>query len=254
MLRDNYMKKLFVLFLSLFIATAIIAQNTDNSELILPAKTEQTLLQKIETWYDQNGDGSIIHILMTVESSFIPFPSEIVVPPAAYIASQPGSHLNIYLVVLFATIGAMLGALINYFLAIYLGRPLVYKFADSKVGQLLLLNKEKIMEAELYFNKKGNISSFVGRLVPGIRQLISIPAGLARMKIPDFLLYTFLGAGIWNAILAFLGYILQGQQDLINKYSHELSYLFLALVVLFIVYVVIKQVVKKKKNRRGINN
>lgn len=244
------MKKFLLLFLSLFIAAAIIAQATDSSELIVPEQTEQSLLQKIETWYAQNMNYATITILMTVESSFIPFPSEIVVPPAAYIASQPGSHLNIYLVVLFATIGAVLGALINYYLAISLGRPLVYKFADSKIGHLLLLDKEKIIKAELYFNQKGKVSTFVGRLVPGIRQLISIPAGLARMNMPSFLLYTFLGAGIWNIILAFLGYILHGQQDLINKYSHELSYVFLALVVLFIGYVVIKQVLKKKKRKR----
>ncbi len=246
------MKKLSILFLTLFIATVVFAQTTDSSNVIVPEKTEQSLLQKIEVWYDQNMSYATITILMTVESSFIPFPSEIVVPPAAYIASQPGSHLNIFLVVLFATIGAMLGALINYFLAIYLGRPLIYKFADSRMGHLFLLSKEKIMEAEIYFNKRGKTSTFVGRLVPGIRQLISIPAGLARMNIPNFLLYTFIGAGIWNAILAFLGYILHGQQDLINKYSHELSYVFLALVVLFIVYVVVKQTMKKNKNRRTI--
>lgn len=246
------MKKLSILFLTLFIATVVFAQTTDSSNVIVPEKTEQSLLQKIEAWYDQNMNYATITVLMTVESSFIPFPSEIVVPPAAYIASQPGSHLNIFLVVLFATIGAMLGALINYFLAIYLGRPLVYKFADSRVGHFLLLSKEKIMEAEVYFNKRGKTSTFVGRLVPGIRQLISIPAGLARMNIPNFLLYTFIGAGIWNAILAFLGYILHGQQDLINKYSHELSYVFLALVVLFVVYVVVKQTMKKNKNRRTI--
>lgn len=246
------MKKLSILFLTLFIATVVFAQTTDSPNVIVPEKTEQSLLQKIEAWYDQNMNYATITVLMTVESSFIPFPSEIVVPPAAYIASQPGSHLNIFLVVLFATIGAMLGALINYFLAIYLGRPLIYKFADSRMGHLFLLSKEKIMEAEIYFNKRGKTSTFVGRLVPGIRQLISIPAGLARMNIPNFLLYTFIGAGIWNAILAFLGYILHGQQDLINKYSHELSYVFLALVVLFIVYVVVKQTMKKNKNRRTI--
>ena len=247
------MKKFLILFLTLFIATASMAQTTDSPELILTEKTDQSLLQKIEAWYEQNMNYATITVLMTVESSFIPFPSEIVVPPAAYIASQPGSHLNIFLVVLFATIGAMLGALINYFLAIHLGRPLVYKFADSRIGHFLLLSKEKIMAAEVYFNKRGKTSTFVGRLVPGIRQLISIPAGLARMNIPNFLLYTFIGAGIWNAILAFLGYILHGQQDLINKYSHELSYIFLLLVVLFIGYVVVKQVVKKNKSRRVIN-
>lgn len=244
------MKKLLILALSLFIVIVAIAEPTDVNHVFIEQNSEHSLLQNVEAWYDQNMNYTTITILMTVESSFIPFPSEIVVPPAAYIASQPDSHLNIYLVVLFATIGAMLGALINYFLAIYLGRPLVYKFADSKMGHLFLLDKEKIMKAEIYFNKKGKISTFVGRLVPGIRQLISIPAGLARMNIANFLLYTFVGAGIWNAILAYLGYILHGQQDLINKYSHELSYIFLGLVALFIAYVVIKHVIKKNKKRR----
>lgn len=243
------MKKLLILALSLFFAIAAVAESSNAKEHVVEQKTEQSLLQKVEAWYDQNMNYATITILMTVESSFIPFPSEIVVPPAAYIASQPDSHLNIFLVVLFATIGAVLGALINYFLAIYLGRPIVHKFAGSKLGHILLLSEEKIINAELYFNKKGKISTFVGRLIPGIRQLISIPAGLARMNIANFLLYTFLGAGIWNAILAFLGYILHGQQDLINKYSHELSYIFLALVVLFIVYMVIKQVMKKNKKK-----
>ena len=231
-------------------AIAVIAQITDIQEPVVADKTEQTILQKVETWYDQNMNYATITILMTVESSFIPFPSEIVVPPAAYIASQPGSHLNIFLVVFFATLGAVFGALINYFLAIYLGRPIIYKFADSKAGHLLLLSKEKIVKAEIYFNKKGKVSTFVGRLIPGIRQLISIPAGLAKMNMGSFLLYTFFGAGIWNAILAYLGYLAHGQQDLINKYSHELSYVFLGLVALFIVYVIIKQVVKKSKKRR----
>ena len=243
------MKKLLILALSLIIAIAVIAESTTTSEPVIKEKTEQSLLQNIEEWYNQNMNYATITILMTVESSFIPFPSEIVVPPAAYIASQPGSHLNIYLVVFFATLGAVLGALINYYLAVYLGRPIIYRFADSKAGHLLLLSKEKIMNAEIYFNKKGKVSTFVGRLIPGIRQLISIPAGLAKMNMGSFLLYTFFGAGIWNAILAFLGYIAHGQQDLINKYSHELSYVFLALVVLFIAYIVIKQTVKRNKKR-----
>ena len=247
------MKKLFVLALSLFIAITVVAESTVTKELVLEEQTNLSLLQKVEQWYENNMNYATITVLMTIESSFIPFPSEIVVPPAAYIASQPGSHLNIFLVVLFATIGAVLGALINYYLAIYLGRPIVYRFADSKLGHIFLLSKEKVIKAEIYFNKKGNVSTFVGRLIPGIRQLISIPAGLAKMNMGSFLLYTFIGAGIWNAILAFLGYILHGQQDLINKYSHELSYVFLALLVLFIVYMVIKQVVKRNKQRRVLD-
>lgn len=241
------MKKLIILALSLLLATAIFAETANTNQVVLEEQTELSLLQKVEQWYSDNMNYTTIALLMTVESSFIPFPSEIVVPPAAYIASQPNSHLNIYLVVLFATIGAVLGALINYFLAIYLGRPIVYKLADSRMGHFLLLSKDKILKAEVYFNRRGKISTFVGRLIPGIRQLISIPAGLARMNIPSFLLFTFIGAGIWNAILAFVGYIAHGQQDLINKYSHELSYVFLGLIALFIAYVVIKQVMNKNK-------
>lgn len=245
-----YMKKLLVLSLSLFITVSVVAETTIAKESVLKEKTEMSLLQKIENWYDQNMNYATITILMTIESSVIPFPSEIVVPPAAYIASQPDSHLNIYLVVLFATIGALLGAIINYFGAIYLGRPIVYRFARSKLGHIFLLSEEKILKAEAYFNKRGKTSTFVGRLIPGIRQLISIPAGLARMNIASFLLYTFIGAGIWNVILALVGYIAHGQQELINKYTHELSYLLLGVVILFIGFVVIRQLMKRNKNRK----
>ncbi len=245
------MKKLLILTLSLFFAITIVAQNTEINQQQLPIEenTELSLLQKVENWYSDNMNYTTITLLMTIESSVIPFPSEIVVPPAAYIASQPDSHLNIYLVVFFATVGALLGALINYYGAIYLGRPIVYKFANSKLGHMFLLSEDKVMKAELYFNRRGKTSTFAGRLIPGIRQLISIPAGLARMNIVSFLFYTFVGAGIWNVILALLGYIAHGQQDLINKYTHELSYLFLGLVVLFILFVVIKQLVKRNRVR-----
>ena len=245
------MKKLLILTLSLFFAITIVAQNTEIIQQQLPIEenTELSLLQKVENWYSDNMNYTTITLLMTIESSVIPFPSEIVVPPAAYIASQPDSHLNIYLVVFFATVGALLGALINYYGAIYLGRPIVYKFANSKLGHMFLLSEDKVMKAELYFNRRGKTSTFAGRLIPGIRQLISIPAGLARMNIVRFLFYTFVGAGIWNVILALLGYIAHGQQDLINKYTHELSYLFLGLVVLFIAYIIIKQLVKRNRVR-----
>lgn len=242
------MKKFFILTLALFFALLVVAETADINELPLQEEVELSLLQKVERWYNQNMNYTTITVLMTVESSFIPFPSEIVVPPAAYIASQQGSHLNIYLVVLFATIGALIGALINYFGAIYLGRPIVYRFANSKLGLMLLLSEEKLMKAELYFNRRGRVSTFIGRLIPGIRQLISIPAGLARMNIASFMFYTFIGAGIWNIILAFLGYVAHGQQELINRYTHELSFLFLGLVVLLIAYIVIKQVLKRRKS------
>lgn len=211
------------------------------------SKDSLSIIQQVEQWYDANMNYTNITILMTIESSFIPFPSEIVIPPAAYVASKPESDLNIFLVVLFGTLGAIIGALINYYLALWLGRPIVYKFADSKLGHLLLLSSDKIKKAEDYFNDHGKVSTFIGRLVPGIRQLISIPAGLAKMNLGSFILYTTLGAGIWNCILAFIGYLAHGQADLINKYSHELSVIVLALVGLAAIWLIAKTLIKRKK-------
>ncbi|HNY44625.1 MAG TPA: DedA family protein [Bacteroidales bacterium] len=188
-----------------------------------------------------------ITLLMTIESSFIPFPSEIVIPPAAYIASDPESDLNIFLVVLFGTIGALIGAYINYFLALWLGRPIVYKFADSRLGRFFLLSKEKVVKAETYFNNHGKTSTFIGRLIPGIRQLISIPAGLAKMNFLAFSIYTFIGAMIWNIILAALGYLAHGQKDLIDKYNKELSIAIVVIVVLVILFFIIRKLIKRKK-------
>ena len=194
-----------------------------------------------------------ITALMTIESSFIPFPSEVVIPPAVYVASEPTCALcatgnypvDVALIVLFGTVGAMLGAVINYLLSMWLGRPIIYKFADSRVGHLLLLSSEKVQKAENYFNDHGKVSTFIGRLIPGIRQLISIPAGLAKMHFGQFMLYTFLGAFIWNTVLALLGYIAHGQADLINQYSHELSIIILVLVGVVVVYYVGKMLYKK---------
>lgn len=150
----------------------------------------------------------VITLLMAIESSFIPFPSEVVVPPAAYLAAQPDSELNVFLVVFFATVGALIGALVNYWLALYLGRPIVYKFANSRFGHMCLIDQQKVEVAEAYFDRHGAIGTIVGRLVPAVRQLISIPAGLARMNMGKFILYTTLGAGAWNIILAAIGYYL----------------------------------------------
>ncbi|MDR1848376.1 MAG: DedA family protein [Bacteroidales bacterium] len=208
---------------------------------------EKTAVQKVIAWYDRNLNYGTITLLMTVESSFIPFPSEVIVPPAAYKAMEKDSELNIVLVVLFATLGAILGALINYFLALWLGRPIIYKFAESRIGKMCLLSKEAVQKAEDYFNAHGKSSTFIGRLVPAVRQLISIPAGLAKMKLTVFLLYTTLGALIWNIVLAILGYLAHGQKELIDKYSKELSYVLLGLGVLFVMYLLYKGLFGKKK-------
>ena len=192
-----------------------------------------------------------ITFLMTIESSFIPFPSEIVVPPAAYRAASTG-ELNIWLVIFFSTLGAVIGALVNYYLALWLGKPIVYKFANSRFGHMCLINQEKVETAEKFFNKHGVIATFIGRLVTVVRQLISIPAGLAKMNIGKFIAYTALGAGIWNAVLAGLGWYLEKivpEEQLIStvsQYSHEIGYAIVGIVVLALGYVIYKGVKKKK--------
>ena len=196
-----------------------------------------------------------ITLLMAIESSFIPFPSEVVVPPAAWKAGS-GNGMSVYLVVLFATIGADLGALINYYLAKWLGRPIVYKFANSRFGHMCLIDEAKVQHAEEYFEKHGALSTFIGRLIPAVRQLISIPAGLSRMKLGTFLLYTTLGAGIWNSILAAIGYYLstvpgiETEEQLlekVNEYSHEIGLACIALAVFVIGFLIYKGTVGHKK-------
>ncbi len=186
-----------------------------------------------------------ITLLMTIESSFIPFPSEVVVPPAAYHAASNG-EMNVILIILFATLGAICGALINYFLSLWIGKPLVYKFADSKLGHMLLLSGEKVQNAENYFNEHGAVSTFVGRLIPAIRQLISIPAGLSKMPLGRFVAFTALGAGIWNTVLAMLGFVLEKKVpedqliDTVTHYSHEIGYSIAAIVVIVLAVIIIK--------------
>lgn len=196
-----------------------------------------------------------VFVFMVIESSFIPFPSELVVPPAIYLALQDNISMNPYLIILLATVGALVGAYINYYLAIWLGRPLVYKFANSRFGHICLLDQSKVEKAEVYFDKHGVISTFIGRLIPGIRQLISIPAGLSRMNIVKFSIFTTLGALIWNIALAILGYVLttipgiKTPEELltnINKYNHYLTYAGLAIGVLCIIFI-LWNVFKPKK-------
>ena len=185
----------------------------------------------------------VITLLMAIESSFIPFPSEVVVPPAAYKAATTG-ELNVFLVVLCASVGACIGALVNYYLARYLGRPLVYKFAESRIGHMCLIDSAKVEKAERYFDEHGAVGTFFGRLVPAVRQLISIPAGLARMSLGRFLLYTTLGATIWNSILAgmgwYIGHYYSGQlEEKVAQYSGELKIAMLVLgaaVVFYLIY------------------
>ena len=200
-------------------------------------------------WCLDNLNYWTITLLMAIESSFIPFPSEVVVPPAAYKAAASG-ELNVWLVIFFATLGALIGALINYYLAVWLGRPIVYKFANSRIGHMCLLDEQKVKKAEEFFVRYGVAATLVGRLVPAVRQLISIPAGLARMNIAKFALFTAIGAGLWNGVLAALGYFLEAvvpEEQLIatvTKYSHEIGYGIMAVVAVALAYIIYKGVKK----------
>lgn len=191
-----------------------------------------------------------IFFLMMLESTVVPVPSEFVVTPAAYHAAS--GQLDVWLVILAATIGADLGASINYFVALYVGRPVIYRFANSRWGKMCLLNQEKVEKSERYFDEHGIVATLTGRLIPGIRHLISIPAGLARMHYGKFLLYTTIGAGAWHTILAALGWYLHAivpeeqLNDKISQYAEYIKIVILALVVLALAYLLIRHYTKRK--------
>lgn len=197
-------------------------------------------------WFVENASYLFVFVFMMIESSFIPFPSEVVVPPAAYLActnAGAGSDMNIFMVVVVATFGALAGAFINYYLALWIGRPVVYKFADSRFGHACMINREKVDKAEAYFDRHGAISTFIGRLIPAIRQLISIPAGLARMNVGQFAVFTSLGALVWNGVLGALGWWLSlhvSYDQLFQKveeYNRYLTWAGYAIGVLCVIFI-----------------
>ena len=257
-------KFIYTTLLTLFLGTSIaMAQDTIPATELMPATPivtesvtniqEPSVMEKLTAFCLDNLNYGTVTLFMAIESSFIPFPSEAVVPPAAWKATVTG-EMNIILVILFATLGAIIGALVNYFLALWFGRPIVYKFANSRFGHMCLIDEEKVKYAEEYFDKHGAVSTFVGRLVPAVRQLISIPAGLARMGLGRFVLYTSLGAGVWNAILAALGYWMASipgmdtEEAVMNKvkeYSSEIGIVFIVLAVAIVTYLIYKGCKKK---------
>ena len=205
-------------------------------------------------WILDNLNYWVVALFMAIESSFIPFPSEVVVPPAAWKAMDPNSGMSFILVIVFATIGADLGALINYYLAKWVGRPIIYRFADSRIGHMCLIDRQKVEVAEENFRKHGAASTIFGRLVPAVRQLISIPAGLAGMHVGKFLLYTTIGAGVWNTVLATIGWGIYKYTDYKTthdvyqqavQYSHEIGYVILALAVVIVAFIAYKGIKKK---------
>jgi len=244
-------KILLTIFLAFGMLVSVLAQTADTADAQGAAPNwVMSRFENVVSWYMDNMNYGTVALLMTVESScFVPFPSEVVVPPAAYKAMQDDSGMTIFLVIVFATLGALLGAFINYYFALWLGRPVIYKFANSRLGRMCLLNAEKVQKAEDIFRKYGSSTTFICRLIPGIRQVISVPAGLAKMPLLPFTLYTALGAGIWNIILAVMGYVAHGQADLIKQYSKEISYVILGLAALFALYLLYNGFVKKGKKR-----
>lgn len=222
------------------------------TDLFLPlALTDYLNAAWFFDWFVNNASYLFVFIFMVIESSFIPFPSEVVVPPAAYLAMQKGD-MNIFIVVLVATAGAMVGALVNYVLALLIGRPIVYAFADSRFGHACLIDRAKVEKAEKYFDEHGAASTFFGRLIPAVRQLISIPAGIAKMNIWVFLLFTGLGALLWNGVLAGLGWWLSRHVSLdelyvsVEKYNSYLTITGLIVLVLCVLYILYNAFRKKK--------
>lgn len=217
---------------------------------------EPSWAENLYNWFKEHMNYWTIILLMAIESSIVPLPSEVVVPPAAYFSLQANSNLDFWLVIVTATVGAYLGSAINYGLSMLIGRPIFYKFADSRVGHALMLTREKLEHAEHYFQRKGSVSIFFGRLLPAVRHLISIPAGLSKMNFGTFSLFTALGAGIWNVVLAGLGYLLYrvvpDDSQLfaqLEHYSHYLKiagFALLGAAVVYIGYRVYKNKQKKK--------
>lgn len=248
------MKRLIVLLIALVMAVSpAMAQEQNIAEQVRGTDTASAgFVGGVLAWYDAHMNYTAVTALMALESSFIPFPSEVIIPPAVYVASNPDtkSGMSLWLIVLFGTLGAMIGAFVNYYLALWLGRPIIYKFADTKLGHLCGLSPEKMQRAEQYFNDHGVVSTLVGRLIPVIRQLISIPAGLSRMNIGAFALFTFIGAAVWNCILALLGYLAYQAADptVIEKYSGQLSFIIIVAFCLACAFFIARAIIKKRRN------
>lgn len=227
------------------------AEQIAEDEIAAEATHYHGWVANVVQWYGHHVSYTAVGALMTVESSFIPFPSEIVIPPAVMVAADPATDndMKIWLIVLVGTLGALLGAYINYFLSRWLGRPIIYKFVDSKWGHALRLSGEKMERAEKYFNDHGIVSTLVGRLIPVIRQLISIPAGLSKMNIGTFTFFTFLGAAIWNCVLALLGFLAvkAGGMDFIYKYSGLLSKVIIVLFAVAVLFFIVRSIIRKRK-------
>jgi membrane protein DedA with SNARE-associated domain len=185
-----------------------------------------------------------IFFLMALESSIIPIPSELVMPPAGYLAQQ--GQMNMAMVILCGTLGSLLGAYANYFAARYLGRPLLLKY-----GKYVWITEEKFAKVEIFFKNHGEVSTFIGRLLPVVRHLISLPAGLAGMNHVKFSLYTLFGAGLWVTVLSYIGYVIGANQELIMRYSHQAL---IGAVMLSLMIAVVYIGIHRRKKRSNFSN
>jgi membrane protein DedA with SNARE-associated domain len=174
-----------------------------------------------------------IFLLMFLESTFFPFPSEIIMIPAGYLAYK--GEMNLYIIILVGILGSVAGALLNYYLAMIFGRKFILKY-----GKYFFIKEETLDKLESFFAKHGEISTFTGRLIPGIRQLISLPAGLARMHIAKFSFYTALGAGIWVIVLVAVGYLVGSNEELISEYLKSATLIALVSVVLITIFYIVR--------------
>lgn len=193
----------------------------------------------------------VVFILMVMENSVFPLPAELIVTPAAYNAAN--GLMSIPWLVVITTLGSTVGAIINYYLSLYIGRPAIHRFADSRVGRFFMLSSKKMEVAEDLFRRKGNISIFVGRLLPAGRQFISIPAGLAKMNIWAFVFYTTIGSAIWNGFLigvgCYLAYIIPMEEanEVITKYTYQINIILFSAIGVIAVYLIGKKIYRKMK-------
>jgi len=205
------------------------------------------LITPIVDRYMSNINYLSIGLLMTIESSFIPFPSEIIMPPAWRKAAQ--WLLNSWWILFCWTFWALIWALINYYLALRLWRKVIYRLANTRRAHMLLINKESIEKSERYFREHWKISTFIWRLIPAIRQLISLPAGLAKMDLKHFILYTALGALLRNIILFVTGYILGQHREKVKEYNHIFTNIVYGIIIATILFISIRYIFKKRKNK-----
>lgn len=246
------MKKHYKLIVAIVLLVAIVAA------IAYLAANYSFSARDLYEWYKEHMTYVVIALLMAIESSIVPLPSEVVVPPAAYFSLQAHSQLEIFMVMAIATVGAYLGSIVNYVLSMIIGRPLIYAFADSKIGHMFMLNSAKLKHAEDYFQRKGSIAIFLGRLLPAVRHLISIPAGMSKMNFLKFSIYTILGASVWNAVLSGLGYMLYlavpDDAQLFDALEHYNEYLKIAgygFILLIVAYLVVRHYKKKRRKQQA---